>query len=231
MKFLTPLFFLFTFFIANAQQKDAAFYIKELNKKFAKVNDYKADVFMKFDLPGVNISNLDGKVFYKKPDKFKIKAKGIFVLPKQNPMQTIISMLKNPSSYTAVISEYETIAKNTYAVLNIIPLSNGEELDIVIGKLWVNIANPLILKSEITTRNNGTISTYNTYGNFTDYALPDKMTMQVDMKKFKLPRMLSGDLNKKSSKTNNTVANTKGRIELQFSNYKLNTKFAETEMK
>ena len=231
MKFLSTLFLFFIIFTSQAQQKDASFYIKELNAKFAKVNDYKADVFMKFDLPGVNISNLSGKVFYKKPDKFKIKAKGIFVLPKQNPMQTIISMLKNPSSYTAVISEYETIAKNTYAVLNIIPLSNGEELDIVIGKLWVNTANPLIMKSEITTRNNGTISTFNTYGTFAAYALPDKMTMKVDMKKFKLPRLLSGDLNKKSTKNNTTATNKKGTINLNFSNYKLNTKFADTEMK
>lgn len=231
MKYLTSIFLFFIIFTSHAQQKDASFYIKELNNKFVKVNDYKADVFMKFDLPGVNISNLSGKVFYKKPDKFKIKAKGIFVLPKQNPMQTIISMLKDPSSYTAVISEYETIAKNTYAVLNIIPLNNSEELDIVIGKLWVNIANPLILKSEITTRNNGTISTYNTYGNFAAYALPNKMIMQVDMKKFKLPRLLSGDLNKKSTKNTTTDSNTKGKINLTFSNYKLNTKFADIEMK
>ena len=115
---------------------DAQTIIGRVNKKFASVNDYSADVFMAFDIPGVKIKSLNGKAFYKKPNKFRIRAKGIFFLPKQNMAQQMNAMLADTKSYTAVLSGYEKAGAVNCAVINIIPLTTDGEL--IIGKFWID---------------------------------------------------------------------------------------------
>lgn len=201
--------------------------IRALNLKFSQVNDYTAHIDMKFDIPGVKMNKMSGKVFFKKPDRFKIRTKGIFFLPKQNPMQNVNAMLLDTSSYTSIISGYEMINGRNCAIVNIIPLKSVNEL--ILGKFWIDTKNPQILRSQITTKNNGTLETENVYSTFSNYNLPDKMTIKLEMKKVKMSKMLSADLNKKASdKTALDKAET-GSITLFFSNYKINTKFPDSE--
>ena len=40
--------------------------IAKVNKNFAGVKDYSADLMMNFSIPGVNIEPMAGKVFYKR---------------------------------------------------------------------------------------------------------------------------------------------------------------------
>lgn len=203
--------------------------IRELNRKFNLVNDYTASLYMKFDVPGVKLSSMQGGVLFKRPNKFRIKAKGIFFLPKQNPMQQVSSMLLDTSAYTTVISGYEMLNGKTCAIVNIIPVKNDQEL--VLGKFWVDTKNILILKSQMTSRNNGTIETLSEYGSNSTYALPDKMTIQIEMKKMKVPKMMAVDLNKKSKEVVDPNKLEKGRIDLFFTNYKINTRLSDDEFK
>ncbi len=212
-------------FATAAHAQEAKDLITAVNKKFEAVKDYNADVSMKFDLPGIKLNALKGKVYYKKPNKFRIKAKGIFFIPKDNPMKNIPTLLANTSSYTAVTSGYATVAGKRCAVVNIIPLDPN--LDLVIGKFWISVENPLIYQSEITTKDNGTIRTQNTFGGYGKIGLPDQVKIIVEMKKFKIPKMLAMDLKKKSgSKT--VGSNSEGEINMVMSNYKVNTKFPDT---
>lgn len=211
------LFFLFISFQMRAQTADEL--IKTINQKFALVHDYKAKVKMQFNLPGIRINALNGMVLYKQPNKFKIKAEGIFFLPKENPMQNIQAILQNTSSYTALISSYEVIDGKKCAIVNIIPLDPN--LELTIGKFWISLQNPLIYKSEITTKNNGTIRTKNFFGLQANLALPDKMQIEVEMKKFKIPKILAADLKKNSNKNQSELAKS-GMIYLNFSDYKIN---------
>jgi hypothetical protein len=205
---------------------DAKKLIRELNKKFSMLNDYSADIFMKFDIPGVKMNQMRGKVFFKKPNKFRIRTKGIFFLPKQNPMQNISNMFLDTTAYTTVISGYEIIDNRNCAVINMIPLKSDNEL--ILGKFWVDVANPLILKTQITTKNNGTIETRNFFGDMVQFALPSKIIIMVEMNKMKVPKMMAMDLKKKSSDKPLNAGKEKGSIELNFSAYKINTKFPDT---
>jgi hypothetical protein len=192
-----------------------------VNKKFASVNDYKANVLMKFALPGIKINTLGGKVYYKKPNKLRIRAKGIFFVPRDNPMKDIPKLLANTKSYTSVITGYETVQGQKCAVVNVIPLDPN--LELIIGKFWIRVNDPLIYLSEITTKENGTIRTQNFYGKYAKQALPDKILIQIEMKKFKVPKMLAMDVKKKSKKKEVAKKRT-GEIYMIISNYKVNTK-------
>ena len=68
------------------------------------------------------------------------------------------------------------------AVVNVIPLD--PELELIIGKFWISVNEPLVYMSEITTKKNGTIRTQNFYDTNAAQALPSKVTIQVEMKKF-----------------------------------------------
>jgi len=195
--------------------------ISAVNKKFASVNDYKARVLMKFALPGIKINTLGGKVYYKKPNKLRIRAKGIFFVPRDNPMKDIPKLLANTSSFTAIITGYETVQGKKCAVVNVIPLDPN--LELIIGKFWISTKEPLIYLSEITTKENGTIRTQNFYGQYAKLGLPDKILIQIEMKKFKVPKMLAMDV-KKTSKKKEVASKKTGEIYLLMSDYKVNTK-------
>lgn len=204
---------------------DAKKLIRELNKKLVQLNAYSADIFMKFDIPGVKMNSMNGKVFFKKPNKFRIRTKGIFFLPKQNPMENASNLFLDTSAYTTVISGYEMIGNRNCAVINMIPLKSESEL--ILGKFWIDVANPLILKSQITTKNNGTIETQNFFGDMAQYALPSKIIILVEMSKMKVPKMMAMDLKKKSTDKAKVNVKEKGTIELNFSAYKINTKIPD----
>ncbi len=208
-----------------SQAQEASSLINAVNKKFASVNDYKAKVLMKFALPGIKINTLAGRVYYKKPNKLRIIAPGIFFVPKENPMKDIPKLLANTKAYTSIITGYETVQGKKCAVVNVIPLDPN--LELIIGKFWISVKEPLIYLSEITTKENGTIRTQNYYGKYKKQALPDKILIQLEMKKFKVPKMLAMDVKKKSKKKE--VASKKtGEIYLLISDYKVNTKLSNS---
>lgn len=207
---------------AQNSKEDAKKLIASVNKKFASVNDYKADVHMKFALPGIKIKSIKGKVYFKKPNKFRIRAKGIFFVPKQNPMKNIPQLLSNTSSYTAVISGYATLSGKKCAVVNVIPFNTDEEL--IIGKFWISVDEPLVHMSEITTKKNGTIRTKSYYGKHAAQGLPDKVLIQVEMKKFKIPKMMAMDMKKNQGKT---IGGKKtGDIYMVITGYSINSKLS-----
>jgi len=211
----------FLLFGIQAQATDAKKLIAAVNKKMKAINDYQATVGMKFDLPGIKINEMKGKVYFKRPDKFRIRAKGIFFLPKDNPLRNVTSLLEDTKSYTAVISGYETIGGKRCAVVNIIPLNT--ELELIVGKFWISLNDPLIYKTEITTKKNGTIRSRNIFAKNSKNPLPIKVILQIEMKAFKVPKLLAADIKKKSTKGTSNEKKT-GEIYLTFSDYKLNRK-------
>jgi len=201
-----------------AQAQTAKEVIVRVNKQFAKVKDYAADINLNFHIPGINIQPINGKVFYKTPDKFRVKTKGIAFLPKQNPYYSL-ALLKDTAAYTALLSGTEKVNNVTCFVINIIPT---QEQDLILGKFWIDYQKGVVMKSQLTTKSNGTITIESTYGTMEAYALPNKMVFTVDMTKFKVPKAVAVDLNSKSKKRTNESSKSTGTIELLFSNYALN---------
>ncbi|MCS6935774.1 MAG: hypothetical protein NZM35_11610 [Chitinophagales bacterium] len=191
-------------------------YISLVMNRFDKVKDYAADIKINFNLPGVNLTPVAGSVFYKAPDKFRVKTKGVVFLPKQSP-HFALSLLRDSTAYTAVSSGSEIIAGVPCIIVNVIP---NAETDLILGKLWIDPSRGLILKSQLTTRSGGTVLIDNYFGPLWTHALPDRIVFTVDMARFKVPKALAVDINTRTSKPQSTPGT--GTIELQFSNYRMN---------
>ena len=191
-------------------------------KKFDLINSYKANVHLDFDIPDIQMKSRDAKVYYKKPNKFKIKSSGILFLPKQNPFESF-ELIKDSSSYTTVYVNEELVQDKKCKIILIVPT---KENDIILCKLWIEDKNSLIYKIQITTKSNGTISAEYFYGLQIKAGLPDKTFYEIEMGKFKLPRALSVDLNVKKKKSTTTTKNT-GIIKMSFSDYQINIPVTE----
>jgi len=195
--------------------------INTVNERFEKINDYKADVTVTCNIPSIKIDPIKVKVIYKEPAKFKVKAAGILVLPKQN-VNIFFETLKDTTAYTAVKTGEEIINGVKTQIINVIPMK--DTADLILGKFWIDDARGLVLKSQLTTKSQGTILIENTYGAEVVYGLPDKMLFTIEMQKFKLPKAMALDLGTSSAKneSGSTADDGKGRITLSFSNYIVN---------
>jgi hypothetical protein len=87
----------------------------------------------------------------------------------------------------------------------------------------VDTDETLILKSQITTRTNGTVVTDYQYGKQKEFGLPDELTFSVDVKKFKIPKGVVVDINRSKTAEEPKNSGKTGKINIQFSNYSIKT--------
>jgi outer membrane lipoprotein-sorting protein len=162
--------------------QSAADIVKKSHSQFKKLASYTSDVNFVFDIPSVNVKNLSGKVYYKSPDKYRVKLEGIAFVPNENPMK-IYSYLSDNTKYNALLNSTETINGQKCHVINIIP--NGDA-DFILGKLWLSQSNNCPYKVELTTRR-GTVKMENFFKSMTSYGLPDKVIFYLE--NFKAPKV------------------------------------------
>jgi hypothetical protein len=186
--------------------------------KLNKAKDYTVDVNIKVDLPFIKMLPINAKIYFKQKDKFKVDSKGIAIVPRQG-FEQIGKLIGDSSSYIANFQSSELVNGLKTSLLTIIPLS--DTVDVVLGKLWVDEKNAVIVKSHVTTRSNGTIVTEYTYGKQLAYGLPDLMQFEVDIKKFKVPKAVAADINSEQKKTKEKEGR-KGKIIIRLDNYQIN---------
>lgn len=187
--------------------------------KLAKVQDYSADVHIKAQVPMIKIDQVNAKIFYKEPNQLKVVSKGIAILPKQG-LGELNNFLANQKAYTCALNGSKMLGEVKTTVVSVLPLTDNS--DVVLVKLWIDPLKDLILKSQITSKSNGTLDINYFYGDQAKYALPYKMVFTIDVKKFKLPKSVAADLHQNKKKANNLEGSQTGIIVLQMSNYKVN---------
>lgn len=204
---------------AHAQQTDSKQILRDVNLTFQKVKDYTADVKIKTDIPFINILPVNAKVFFKQPDKFHIQSKGIAILPKQGP-ENMMAQLRDTLAFTSVFLMNDNLNGVPVAVVNILPVSDTS--DIVVGKFWIDTQRKVVMRSQITSKTNGTVNAEYVYGSNAAYALPDVVTFTIDTKKFKMPKAVAADLNNYAKEKTEKQKESKGKIVLTFSGYVIN---------
>ncbi|HRI41284.1 MAG TPA: hypothetical protein PLW54_06350 [Bacteroidia bacterium] len=215
---LLPLVLLFGVMELSAQ--DARELLRDLNGKFRKVREYQADVLIRTDISFVKALPVQATVFFRQPDQFRIKSKGIAMLPRQG-FDQVVRTLADTASYVPVLQGKEVFEGRELQLLSVLPLSDTS--DLILGKFWIDVSEKLIRRSQVTTRSNGTMTSDYFFGSQRQYALPDSMVFTVDTRKFKIPKAVAADLNNtKSSKPIDPKAREKGKIYLRFSNYRVN---------
>lgn len=219
------LFLLATLLSAQIMAQDANAILETVRNQFNTINDLKCDVEMKFDIPGVAIDRISGKMIYKKPDKFRVRTKGLIFLPKQNPFSQL-EILSDESSYMAVAAGKETVDGISCNVINVIPKNSD---DLVLMKLLVGEKDGRIHRSELTLKREGTVMYTNTYASAEEF-IPRTMEFEADFKRFKMPKAISGDFNSKPVREEEGQSKYEtGRVLMTISNLELNKKISDEE--
>lgn len=192
--------------------------LREVNARFDKVKDYQADAVIDTRISFLKILPQKARVYFRRPDQFKVKAKGIAILPRQN-FDQLFRLIADEKAYMAFLSGDDRCNGLPVKVVNIIPLADTS--DLVLAKVWVDPVRDLILKSQLTTKTNGTVLIEYQHGTLASYALPDQITFTIEVKKFKIPKAVAADINSKA-KANPGKEPKTGKIIISFSNYILN---------
>lgn len=210
---------LFSFYAAEAQKTPNQL-LRNVYGKMMKVKDYSVEASIRADIPLIKILPVTAVVYFKQPDKFKVESKSIAIMPRQG-FSDLAKIIRDTTSYTAVFTGKEKIGNSLTQLISVIP--SVDTGDLVLAKFWIDYTRNLVLKSQLTTRSSGTMLIEYFFTTQVAFGLPDKMIFTVDVKKFKIPKVMASDVNSpgKSPKPNEKDAK-KGVIEINLKNYKIN---------
>ena len=202
--------------------------VKQVKAKLDQVNDYVAEGSMKTEVAFIKAPAGRIKVFYKRPDKFKIKKdKGISILPKGGVSFTASSLLSG-NNFTAIDAGESVVGGVKVKLVKLLP--NDENSDIVLTTLYIDEKNLLIRKINSTTRENGTFEMELAYGKFAAYALPDKVIFAFNTKNYKIPKGVTMEFDTDDA-AKPVLKNKKGKVEISYTNYTINKGVSDAEFK
>lgn len=205
----------------HTSAQDATELINKVRAKLEKVTDYTAEGILKTDVSFIKAPISKVKVYYKKPDKFKLKKDGgISVLPKGGVSINLSSVL-GIKDFVALVSG-ETVIDNTKVkIVKMLP--SDENSPIILSTLYIDEANLLIRKTAITTKENGTYEISLFYGKYSTYGLPEKVVFSFNTKDYKLPKGITLEFEETEKPTKDqALKNKKGKVEITYSSYSIN---------
>ncbi len=221
LKSLCACLFIFSS-VVNAQT-DVNVLIKKVSDKIDKVNNYEASGKMKTNVTFLKVPESVVKIYFKKPNKLKIKnEKGISFVPK-GAVSINLSNILNGNKYTALDAGMDKIGNSVVRVVKLLP--EDDNADVVLSTLYIDETNLVIKKAKTTTRENGSYQLEMTYGKYAAFGLPDKINFTFNTKDYKLPKGVTFDFDDgtENKKTPDSEAkkNT-GRAEITFDSYSIN---------
>jgi outer membrane lipoprotein-sorting protein len=206
--------------VLNLQAQDAATLVNKVKAKLDRVNDYQAEGKMKIDVSFIDAPESKVTIYYKKPDKFKVKKNGgISILPRGG-VSINLSTLLSGSSYEVVPAKDAEVDGTATRVVKLLP--SEENSDIVLTTLYIEEKSSVIRKATVTTRESGTYEINLTYGKFTDWGLPDKVIFSFNTKDYKLPKGITFEYEKGGKKKTEELKDKKGKVEITYSAYSIN---------
>jgi len=215
MKYLLALLFFVQ--MGFTQTKDGGEIIDRVKKTFTEVKDYQVDVKIVVDVNFLKVPPTEAKIFFKQPDKVKIKSRGFAMLPKQGLNFTPRSLFEK--AYTSFYERDELLEGVKCAVIKVIPL--GEVSEVILSTIWIDKQKFVIKKVESTTKMNGTFTIDFDYEPDTQYPLPSQMVFSFDVSKMNIPNM-GGDMQDPDEPKHKKTKVTKGTVRVVYSNYNVN---------
>jgi hypothetical protein len=208
--------------------QDVTALVQKVKAKIETVNDYEAAGKMKTNVIFLKIPVATVKVYFKKPNKVKIKnEKGISFVPKGAVNINLNSIISN-GKFTAIDAGTDKVGGVTVKVVRLLP--DDDNADVVLSTLYIDETNLLIRKAKTTTRENGSYELEMTYGKYAEYSLPDKIIFSFNTKDYKLPKGVTFDFDDGSDtkKIPGKEKNKKGRAEIILTSYTINKGIADT---
>lgn len=221
------IFFLSLLLAQTIQAQDINELVKKVQAKLQTVNDYEASGTMKTNVTFLKVPQSNVKIYFKKPNKIKIKSeKGISFVPK-GAVSINLNNLVAGNSYTVIDAGSDKINGQPVRVAKLLP--TDDNADVVLSVLYIDATNAVIKKAKTTTKENGTYELLMTYGKYLQYGLPDKVLFTFNTKDYKLPKGVTFDFDDGQNKPKPaTDANKKGSAEINFSSYTINKGVSDT---
>jgi len=221
MKRLSIVLVAFIGFQSFAFSQDMTALVNKVKAKLDKVNDYVAEGSMKTDVAFIKAPVGRVKVYFKKPNHFKLKRDGgISILPKGG-VTVNMSTLVAGNDFVALSSGDAVINGTKVKVVKLIPTTDNS--DVVLSTLYIDETNLLILKASTTTKENGSFEIEMSYGKFISYALPDKVIFSFNTKDYKMPKGVALEFEDEEKLTDaEKIKRKKGRVQINYSNYTIN---------
>lgn len=192
----------------------------QVRSNLDKVKDYEAKGKLKTNVVFLKTPIASIKVYYKKPDKLKIvNEKGISFIPKGSMNINLNNFLADAENFEIIDAGKEDVSG--LRILKLLPVD--EKSEIVLSTLYIDEKLRVIIKAKNTTRDNGTYELEMFYGSQVSYGLPDKIIFSFNTKEYKLPKGVTFDYDDGSKKkADANLKNKKGKIEISYSEYKVN---------
>lgn len=204
-------------------QQDVNALIKKVSAKIDQVNNYEADGKMKTNVTFLKVPESVVKIYFKKPNKLKIKnEKGISFVPK-GAVSINLSNIINGGKYTALDAGTDKIGNTLVRVVKLLP--EDDNADVVLSTVYIDEANVVIKKAKTTTRENGSYQLEMTYGKYIAFGLPDKIIFTFNTKDYKLPKGVTFDFDDGTAVKKTTPDNlnkNQGMAEIIFNSYIIN---------
>lgn len=211
--------------------QDMTALVLKVKAKLDLINDYEAEGRMKTDVAFIKAPVGKVRVFYKKPNKFRLKKDGgISLLPKGGVSVNMNSIFAT-TDFVALAAGESVIGGTKTRIVKLLPVNENSE--IVLTTMYIEESNLLVRKMVTTTRENGTYEMELTYGQFAQYGLPDKVVFGFNTKDYKLPKgiTLEFDDNEKQLTDAEKLKNKKGRVEITYTNYQINKGISDSVFK
>jgi outer membrane lipoprotein-sorting protein len=217
-------------FQLTATSQDATPLVNKVKAKLDRVKDYVAEGRMKTDVAFIKAPAGKVKIFYKTPNKFRLKRDGgISLLPKGGVSVNMNSVLTD-GNFMALAAGESIINGTKLKVVKLLP--SNENSDVVLTTLYIDELNLLIRKATTTTRENGTYEMEMNYGRYAEYSLPDKVIFAFNTKDYKLPKGITMEFDSGEKKAGaDKMKGKKGKVEINYSSYIINKGVSDAEFK
>ena len=195
--------------------------VQKVKAKLDLVDDYVADGKMKTDVSFIKAPIGKIKIFFKKPNFFKIKRdNGISILPKGGVsvnMSSVIAM----KDYVALSAGETMVDGVNTRIVKLLPMNENSE--IILTTMYIDETNLLIRKAITTTKENGTYEMQLYYGAYANYGLPDKVIFAFNTKDYKMPKGITLEFEDGDKPTEaDKLKGRKGKVEITYSSYIIN---------
>lgn len=196
--------------------------LDKVKEKLNLVNNYEANALMKTDVSFLRVPEASVKVYFKKPDKIKIKnEKGISFVPKGAVTINLNSIIAG-NNFTVIDAGNSTVNNTSVKILKLLPLD--ETGNIILSTIYIDEKNAVIVKAITTTKDNGTYELDMKYGRYIKYGLPDNVVFIFNTKDYKMPKGVTFDYDVAPQQDNADTKNKDkhGKIEIDYFSYVIN---------
>ncbi len=208
------LILLFVLSVNSHQNQNAQKIIERVKENYEKIKDYVVDVKVKVDIEDAVIPEINAKIYFKKPDKFKIDSENFLILPKQS--FNFAPEVLSKEGFTSIFSGEQEFDKIKHFIIKIIP-EDPENNSVL--TLYINSENYTIKKISALSSDAGKLEAEFMYSLLEGkYWLPSKMIASFETKSFRFPRLRKMDREWK----NDSPQKREGKITIYYSNYMVN---------